>query len=207
MKEDLTAWQRATSPASWYRAQHHVGAASGFVECRPRQSPARGRSIIYAVDFERMSALLLFLTKDCCGGRAEICARSPTPSAAARRRNAAHDLQCSFPLYRQFGALHPGRSDPQQDRKGSLPCLFRRFPTKGEVNPHALDLLKRLGYDTSAFRSKPWDEFASPDHPNLISSSPSATARLARPVRSAGSADDRPLGMPDPAQPKARQPR
>jgi ArsR family transcriptional regulator len=33
-----------------------------------------GRSIIYAVDFDRMSALLLFLTKDCCGGRAEICA-------------------------------------------------------------------------------------------------------------------------------------
>ena len=33
-----------------------------------------GRSIIYAVDFERMSALLLFLTKDCCGGRMEICA-------------------------------------------------------------------------------------------------------------------------------------
>jgi DNA-binding transcriptional ArsR family regulator len=33
-----------------------------------------GRSIIYAVDFERMSALLVFLTKDCCGGRAEICA-------------------------------------------------------------------------------------------------------------------------------------
>ena len=33
-----------------------------------------GRSIIYAVDFERMGALLLFLTKDCCGGRAEICA-------------------------------------------------------------------------------------------------------------------------------------
>jgi DNA-binding transcriptional ArsR family regulator len=33
-----------------------------------------GRSIIYAVDFEAMSALLLFLTKDCCGGRPEICA-------------------------------------------------------------------------------------------------------------------------------------
>ncbi|HEY2009032.1 MAG TPA: helix-turn-helix domain-containing protein [Rhizomicrobium sp.] len=33
-----------------------------------------GRSIIYAVDFERMGALLLFLTKDCCGGRPEICA-------------------------------------------------------------------------------------------------------------------------------------
>lgn len=33
-----------------------------------------GRSIIYAVDFDRMGDLLVFLTKDCCGGRAEICA-------------------------------------------------------------------------------------------------------------------------------------
>ena len=33
-----------------------------------------GRSIIYAADFETMSALLQFLTKDCCGGRPEICA-------------------------------------------------------------------------------------------------------------------------------------
>lgn len=33
-----------------------------------------GRSIIYAVDFAAMSNLLVFLTEDCCGGRAEICA-------------------------------------------------------------------------------------------------------------------------------------
>jgi len=33
-----------------------------------------GRSIIYAIDFDAMSALLLFLTEDCCGGRSEICA-------------------------------------------------------------------------------------------------------------------------------------
>jgi len=33
-----------------------------------------GRSIIYAVDIDRMGDLLLFLTKDCCGGRPEICA-------------------------------------------------------------------------------------------------------------------------------------
>jgi ArsR family transcriptional regulator, arsenate/arsenite/antimonite-responsive transcriptional repressor len=33
-----------------------------------------GRSIIYAADFERMSELLQFLTKDCCDGRPEICA-------------------------------------------------------------------------------------------------------------------------------------
>jgi protein-tyrosine-phosphatase len=38
---------------------------------------------------------------------------------------------------------------------------------KGAVNPHALDMLDRLGYDTSVFRSKPWDEFAAPSAPPL----------------------------------------
>lgn len=38
---------------------------------------------------------------------------------------------------------------------------------RGEVNPHALALLKRLDYDTSKFRSKAWDEFAHPDSPKL----------------------------------------
>jgi DNA-binding transcriptional ArsR family regulator len=33
-----------------------------------------GRSIIYSADFDAMSALLIFLTEDCCGGRTEICA-------------------------------------------------------------------------------------------------------------------------------------
>ena len=33
-----------------------------------------GRSIIYAADIDRMSALLGFLVDDCCNGRPEICA-------------------------------------------------------------------------------------------------------------------------------------
>jgi protein-tyrosine-phosphatase len=31
---------------------------------------------------------------------------------------------------------------------------------RGEVNPYAITLLARLGYDVSYFRSKSWDEFA-----------------------------------------------
>jgi len=38
---------------------------------------------------------------------------------------------------------------------------------RGEVNPHVLDLLKRLDFDVSRFRSKPWDEFAAPGAPKL----------------------------------------
>ena len=35
----------------------------------------------------------------------------------------------------------------------------------GQVNPHALALLARLGYPTEALRSKSWDEFAGPHAP------------------------------------------
>ena len=38
---------------------------------------------------------------------------------------------------------------------------------KGAVNPHALKLLASLNYDTSAFRSKSWDEFAAPGAPEM----------------------------------------
>lgn len=38
---------------------------------------------------------------------------------------------------------------------------------KGQVNPHTLTLLRNLGYDTSSFRSKSWDEFAKPGTPPL----------------------------------------
>jgi len=38
---------------------------------------------------------------------------------------------------------------------------------RGEVNPHALDLLRRLDFNIGKFRSKPWDEFAGPGSPPL----------------------------------------
>jgi arsenate reductase len=46
---------------------------------------------------------------------------------------------------------------------------FRAFSAgsqpKGQVNPHTLQLLDGLGYHTSGFRSKSWDEFAKPGGP------------------------------------------
>ena len=38
---------------------------------------------------------------------------------------------------------------------------------KGQVNPHTIQLLDGLGYDTSGFRSKSWNEFAKPGAPPL----------------------------------------
>jgi arsenate reductase (thioredoxin) len=46
---------------------------------------------------------------------------------------------------------------------------FRAFSAgsqpKGRVHPETLQLLQRLGYDTSTFRSKSWSEFAEPGAP------------------------------------------
>jgi len=38
---------------------------------------------------------------------------------------------------------------------------------KGRVNPHTIQLLQSLDYDTSGFRSKSWSEFAKPGAPPL----------------------------------------
>ena len=37
------------------------------------RSERRSRSIIYRVDLDRLRDLVLFLLKDCCQGRAELC--------------------------------------------------------------------------------------------------------------------------------------
>ena len=47
------------------------------------QARRDGRSIIYAVRFDAMRALLSFLTEDCCAGSAEVCA--PRTIAARSR--------------------------------------------------------------------------------------------------------------------------
>jgi arsenate reductase (thioredoxin) len=38
---------------------------------------------------------------------------------------------------------------------------------KGRVNPHTIQLLQSLSYETSGFRSKSWNEFARPGAPAL----------------------------------------
>jgi len=61
--------RRLDTAANTMSAQLLVLSNAGLVRAR-----RDGRSIVYSVDYDAMGSLLVFLTEDCCGGRAEICA-------------------------------------------------------------------------------------------------------------------------------------
>jgi arsenate reductase len=54
-----------------------------------------------------------------------------------------------------------------REGKGRFEAYSAGSRPKGAVNPHAAALLKGLGYDTAAFRSKSWDEFGGPGAPQF----------------------------------------
>ncbi len=51
--------------------------------------------------------------------------------------------------------------------KGRFVAYSAGSKPAGQVNPFALELLKKTGIDTSGARSKNWDEFAGPDAPKM----------------------------------------
>ena len=54
-----------------------------------------------------------------------------------------------------------------REGKGRFTAYSAGSRPGGTVNPHAISLLKNLGYDVGALRSKSWDEFAGPDAPEM----------------------------------------
>ena len=51
--------------------------------------------------------------------------------------------------------------------KGKFVAWSAGSMPKGEVNPHSIALLQRLGFATEGLRSKNWDEFSKPGAPAL----------------------------------------
>ena len=100
------------------------------------------------------------------------------PQAARReanRRGLLHGLtherpafQHTVSVHRQLGALDHRRSNPATSSAREASTLTRpAVSRRGSVNPHTITLLQGLGYDTSGFRSKSWNEFAKPGAPAL----------------------------------------
>ena len=73
-------------PANTMSAQLLVLSNAGLVRAR-----REGRSIIYGINFEAMRDLLVFLTKDCCGGRAEMCAPLVSIACCEQKSGEKHE--------------------------------------------------------------------------------------------------------------------
>lgn len=61
--------RRLEVPQNTLSAHLNILAHAGLV-----RGERHSRSIIYRVDLDRFRDVMLFLVKDCCGGRAELCA-------------------------------------------------------------------------------------------------------------------------------------
>jgi len=130
-----------------------------------------GRAMNYRADISAFRSLVTFLTRDCCGGRPELCgdiaSLIPQDSNQAAEdvvspafnvlflctRNSARSIIAEALLARlgggRFNAYSAG-SDP-----ANAPM------------PEVIDRLRALGHDVSKLRSKSWDEFTGPSAPRM----------------------------------------
>lgn len=70
--------QRLGVPQNTMSAHLSVLSRAGLV-----RAERRGRSVIYRAELEGLRTLVMFLLRDCCGGRAELCGPILAELAAA----------------------------------------------------------------------------------------------------------------------------
>ena len=141
---------------------------TGLIE-RQRQ----GRSLLYRLNVEGAGALIDYLAGDCCQGRPDVCA--PLYNRAANL-NLPGSAKAMVPD-RQLNVLfictgNSARSIFAEAILNRIPSgKFRAFSggthAYSELNPRAVALLRRNGYDVSGLRSKHVAEFQAPGAPAM----------------------------------------
>ncbi|MEL6480604.1 MAG: metalloregulator ArsR/SmtB family transcription factor [Pseudomonadota bacterium] len=130
----------------------------------------RGKSVFYRIDLESTGALITFLVEDCCRGRPELC--EPLAAHALKRLERTNPM--SDRLYNVL-FICTGNSARSIFAEAILAKegagKFRAFSAGtrpfSELNPHAIEVLEKLGHDVSVLRSKNIAEFQGPDAPEL----------------------------------------
>lgn len=81
-----------------------------------------------------------------------------------RERN---DIQRSFFLHQKLSPVDSRRKHPDQGWRRTFPSVFCRQPPQKSTNPLAIETLANAGYLIAGLRSKSWDEFDSPNAPQM----------------------------------------
>lgn len=134
------------------------------------------RSIIYRADLSRFRAVMLFMLRDCCDGRPDVCAPliedltpccSPRPQDAKGKSASERVYNVLFLCTGNSARSILAEAILRKDGEGR----FRAFSAGSEPNrvidPVAIRMLEKLEYPTDDLRPKSWKEFAATDAPAM----------------------------------------
>ncbi|MCR9257611.1 MAG: helix-turn-helix domain-containing protein [Alphaproteobacteria bacterium] len=129
-----------------------------------------GQSVFYGIDFDRVGALVDFLVNDCCRGRPELTAPLAPSADRATEGNAPMPTDVFNVLFICTG--NSARSIfaeaiLTQEGAGKFRAFSAGTKPYSELNPHAIEVLKKLGHDVSGLRAKNMAEFQTPDAPKM----------------------------------------
>jgi arsenate reductase len=146
----------------------HLGilAQAGLVEAE-----RSGRSMNYRADVEAFRALVLFLTRDCCNGRPELCgdiaSLIPANDSGSRESIMVPAFNVLFLCTRNSARSLIAEAVLERLGQGRFNAYSAGAEPARQPMPEVVDRLRQLGHDVSRLRCKSWDEFSRPDVPRM----------------------------------------
>lgn len=155
---------RLEVPAS--TASFHLGALE---RVGLTQSTRQSRQIIHAVRIAALRELIAFLTETCCNGHPELCGDLArlAPDASQERSLMNPAFNVLFLCTKNSARSIIAEALLEKVGQGRFRAYSAGSDPGAKPMPEVLDVLERLGHDTSKFHSKSWERFCGPDAPEM----------------------------------------
>ncbi|MEM7752339.1 MAG: ArsR family transcriptional regulator [Pseudomonadota bacterium] len=138
-------------------------AEAGLVDAR-----REGTALYYTANLGAMGSLVDFLVADCCRGRPDLCATKTSAIFAQEDRPMANKTYSTLFICTGNSARSIFAEALLRDLGGDRFEVYSAGTRpQSELNPFALDVLRRNGHDIDSLRAKHVTEFQGPEAPKL----------------------------------------